>query len=304
MFKESDKPVQRVLRFLGVAFVTACVLALILYGVFALTVNTDMEGRLKRENKMYEKLYPQLVPSQELLDDVIAGLEVKDGEIYSDVFHSNAPSVDPIQSLTSIAGDDAAHSDSLIAYASLKSDVMFSKMFTVEANLRGALSMVANPNRDIPPMRLPIDGISFTQIGASVGYRTNPVLKARVSHSGLDIIVSTGTDVKCAGEGRVSGVEKKSGGFGNVVTVTHPGGYVTRYAHLSTVSVKNGQLVRMGQKIGAVGMSGKSFAPHLHYEVLFNGHVMDPVNYIFASVDPVEYANMFYMAANTEQSMD
>lgn len=303
LFKESDKPYERVLRFLGIALAVAVGLALVLYGIFALTINTDTEGRLKRENKMYEKLYSQLESNEELLEDVISGLEMKDAEIYTEVFRSSAPSVDPIESLI-MEEDDSRMNESLIAYADEKSDSMYLKMFDVEAKLREALRLAADESVVKPPMLLPIADISFAQIGASIGDRTNPVLRARVRHDGMDIIASTGTPVLAAGDGKVTVVEKNDRGFGNMVSISHPGGYVTRYAHLSTVSVKRGQTVHAGQKIGAVGMSGKSFAPHLHYEVLLNGVYLDPVNFIHASVDPQEYANMFYMASNTEQSMD
>lgn len=303
LFKESDKPYERVLRFLGIALCAAVVVALVLYGIFALTINTDTEGRLKRENKMYEKLYSQLETSGELLEDVISGLEIKDAEIYTDVFRSAAPSVDPIESLTMI-DSDSQQNESLIEYAAAKSDSMYVRMFGVEAALCEAMRLAADESVVKPPMRLPVEGISFAQIGASLGERTNPVLKARVRHDGMDIIASTGTPVLAAGDGKVTVVEKNDRGFGNMVSISHPGGYVTRYAHLSTVSVKRGQAVHAGQKIGAVGMSGKSFAPHLHYEVLLNGVYLDPVNFLHASVSPDEYANMFYMASNTEQSMD
>jgi hypothetical protein len=62
--------------------------------------------------------------------------------------------------------------------------------------------------------------------------------------------------------------------------------------------------VKKGSVIGAVGVSGKSFAPHLHFEVLKDGQYKDPVNYFFASVTPQEYANMMYMSVSTGQSMD
>ncbi len=68
--------------------------------------------------------------------------------------------------------------------------------------------------------------------------------------------------------------------------------------------VKQGQNVRRGERIGAVGMTGSSFAPHLHYEVLYGGTPLDPINYIFGSVTPEEYTNMLYVAAATQQSMD
>lgn len=302
LFKESDKPYQRVLRFLLIAAVTAFVLAVVLYLVFSVAVNTDVEGRLKRENKMFEKLYPQLLPGQELLDDAISNLELKDGAIYRDVFNSSAPSVDPINTLTAL--NDTVLNTKLIAYASDKSDRMYEDMFKIENSFREALYKVASDNALIPPMFLPLKDISFTQLGASVGLKTNPVLKARVPHKGLDIIVPSGTPVYSSGEGTVTEVVKSNKGSGNTVTISHAGGYVTKYAHLSTMSVKRGQKVKARQKIGTVGMSGSSFAPHLHYEVSYMGQTVDPVNFIFASVSADEYANMFYMAANTEQSMD
>ena len=86
--------------------------------------------------------------------------------------------------------------------------------------------------------------------------------------------------------------------------IVHEGGYVSVYAHLESASVRRGQKVKAGQQIGTVGMSGNSFAPHLHYELRLDGKTLDPINYFFGSVTPSEYANMLYMSSNTQQSMD
>ena len=174
----------------------------------------------------------------------------------------------------------------------------------VELALKQALYRVANPATVLPPMHLPVKDISFTQIGASVGSRLQPYLKAYVDHDGLDFIVSQGEPVYASAAGKVSSVVKSGKGKGNTVTITHPGGYVTVYCHLSTMKVKQGQNVKLGQQIGTVGTTGNAFAPHLHYEVLLDGRTMDPVNYFFASVDYEEYSNMLYMAVNTVQSLD
>ena len=68
--------------------------------------------------------------------------------------------------------------------------------------------------------------------------------------------------------------------------------------------IMQGRKVKKGAKIGYVGVSGNSFAPHLHYEVIRDTTVLDPVNYFFASVSPDEYVNMLIMSASTGQSMD
>lgn len=305
LFKESDKPAKRILRFLGIAAVVGVAIMIVAYCVFALTINTDLEGRLKRENKMYEKLYPQLVPQQQLLDDAVKNLELKDGAIYTDIFQSEAPSADPVQTLSFLSVNDTIKNNSLIAYASAKSDTMYSKISSIEANLVSALAVAAKGGSpSLPPLGLPLQEVSFMQLGASIGVKTNPWLKAKTGHDGLDIIISTGAPVLASGYGKVTDVEKSNNGFGNRVTISHAGGYVTRYAHLSSISVKKGQMVKKGQKIGNTGMSGSTFAPHLHYEVLRNGKYLDPVNFFFASVGVEEYVNMLYIASNTQQSMD
>ncbi|MBO4611077.1 MAG: M23 family metallopeptidase [Bacteroidales bacterium] len=303
-FRESDKPYQRVLRFLLIVFATAFVVTVVLYSVFALAVNTDVEGRLKRENKMYEKLYPQLLPQQKLLEDGIAGLQLKDNDVYQEVFHTNAPAVDPINSLSFLNGNDTVPETKIVAYTARKIETVSAGIDEIEHAFRKALLRAANPGTVMPPMDLPVRDISFSQVGASMGKKMNPFFKAYVQHDGLDFILSQGDPVYATADGKVSLVEQSNKGHGNRITITHKGGYVTRYAHLSTMNVKQGQNVRRGQKIGAIGMTGSSYAPHLHYEVLNGGELLDPINYIFGSVTPEEYTNMLYVAATTQQSMD
>ncbi|MBP5571335.1 MAG: M23 family metallopeptidase [Bacteroidales bacterium] len=303
-FTESDKPYQRVLRFLLIVIVTAFIVTVVLYSIFAIAINTDVEGRLKRENKMYEKLYPQLVPQQKLLEDGIAGLQLKDNDVYQEVFHANAPAVDPINSLSFLNGNDTVPETKIVAYTAMKIETVSAGIDDIESSFRKALLRAANPSTVMPPMDLPVKGISFSQVGASKGLKMNPFFKAYVEHEGLDIILSQGEPVFSTADGKVSLVEQSNKGHGNRITITHKGGYVTRYSHLATMKVKQGQNVRRGERIGEVGMTGSSFAPHLHYEVLYGGTPLDPINYIFGSVTPEEYTNMLYVAAATQQSMD
>ena len=102
----------------------------------------------------------------------------------------------------------------------------------------------------------------------------------------------------------VKNVIRSRKGLGNVVEIDHGNGYVTRYAHLADVEVRKGRELKKGARIGYVGVSGNSFAPHLHYEVLRDTLVMDPVNHLFASVTPDDYVNMLIMAVSTGQSLD
>ncbi len=96
-------------------------------------------------------------------------------------------------------------------------------------------------------------------------------------HTGLDYPAPSGTPVFAAASGRVTFAGWSTGGWGNLVTISHPGGTRTLYAHLSRVGVRVGQRVLAGNRIGRVGTSGKSTGPHLHFEVRLRGAAVDPL---------------------------
>ena len=105
-------------------------------------------------------------------------------------------------------------------------------------------------------------------------------------------------------DGIVRDVTRSGKGLGNVVTIDHGNGYETRYGHLGNIYVSKGQKVMRGKRIALVGISGKSLVPHLHYEVLRDGVPQDPSRYFVASLGPQAFADVAFMAASTEQSLD
>ncbi len=111
------------------------------------------------------------------------------------------------------------------------------------------------------------------------GLRSDPFSGASVMHSGLDIAAAPGTPIYAPANGVVSYVGFESG-YGNLVTIDHGYGVKTRYAHNSEVTVKYGQKVKRGDKIAAVGSTGRSSGYHLHYEVRVNGVAVNPKDYI------------------------
>ena len=89
-----------------------------------------------------------------------------------------------------------------------------------------------------------------------------------------------------------------------MVEIQHGGGYVTRYAHLQDIAVAKGRQIEKGTLIGHVGVTGMTFAPHLHYEVSRDGEYLNPVNYFLGAVSPYEYSAILVMSISTGQSMD
>ncbi len=116
-------------------------------------------------------------------------------------------------------------------------------------------------------------------ITSSFGQRISPFTDKLQMHEGLDICARPGTPVKATAEGIVIYSGWKSD-FGKLVTIDHGYGYRTRYGHLSKIFVKNGQRVKRGDAVGAVGNTGRSTGPHLHYEVKVRGLPVNPKTYL------------------------
>ena len=294
----------RILRKVLVYLIGSVSMAVLYYVIFALIFSTDTERRLRRENRMYEMEYPELERKEALVADVIEGLKVKDNLIYTDIFHTTAPGIEPHASIDFLAGLDSITDKGMVQYSEKKIAFLESCSNIVEANFRQVMAAIADSSFVMPPMTSPLKDFSFAQTGASVGSRMNPFYKVEMQHNGLDLIAPSGEPVLAAADGVVKEVIRSRKGLGNVVVIDHENGYYTRYAHLSDIEVVRGRKVRRGAKIGHVGVSGNSFAPHLHYEVLRDTVVLDPVNHLFASVTPEEYLNMMILSVSTGQSMD
>lgn len=125
------------------------------------------------------------------------------------------------------------------------------------------------------PSVRPVDG----WITSNFGYRVSPFTGQKEFHSGLDISNKSGTEIIATAQGTVTFAGMKSF-FGNLVTIDHGYGRVTRYAHLEKIVVKRGQKVKRGNIVGTVGVTGRTTGPHLHYEVRINGTPENPLKYI------------------------
>lgn len=278
--------------------------AALVYFVLSIFISTDTEKRLYRENARYSELYSGLKVRQKLISESVAALQQKDNMIYRQVFDTEAPSVDPAGSLDFLSGSDTIPDSRLVMYTADKAASLLSGARKVDGEFLRIYRMLAAEDRAVPPMDMPVDDTSYPQIGAGTGRRFNPFYRAEVDHDGLDIIAALGAPVRAAAGGVVSSVDLSRKGAGNAVEIDHGNGYVTRYEHLNEVFVSGGQRVSRGARIGSVGMTGVSFATHLHYEVLKDGVPVNPVDHFFASIGPDEYSNMLYMSQNTRQSMD
>jgi len=123
----------------------------------------------------------------------------------------------------------------------------------------------------LPRFVMPVAG----RASSGYGERFDPIQHKEIKHPGFDLAAPTGTTVDAAAAGTVMHAGP-AGTYGNLIIIKHPDGVETRYAHLSATSVKEGDHVEAGQPIGAVGTTGYSTGPHLHFEVRKDGQTVDP----------------------------
>ncbi len=284
-------------------FAVTASLAIVYYVAFSLVISTDSEKKLKQENQMYKQLYSGMVAKEKVVGDVIQGIEMKDRNIYDEIFKSDVPSMSDFSDQSEFTSDSISENN-IVKYSSRKLDVAQMLSQKTEANFKKIADALSDGSRPIPPLTNPIKNFSYRRVGASVGKKINPFFKVAVEHEGMDLLGQQGDSVYTAADGVVSRVARSEKGLGNIVEISHEGGYFTRYAHLDGIKVSKGQKVKKGTLIGTIGMSGNSFAPHLHYEVLKDTVRQEPANYMFASLSADDYVKMLFLSVNTGQSMD
>lgn len=157
-----------------------------------------------------------------------------------------------------------------------------------------SLSRMASLERGLQeiPQVMPAD---IKSISSGFGYRRDPFNGHAAMHAGLDFRAPYGAPIHAAADGTVSFVGQKSG-YGNVVEVSHGNGMITRYAHMSRFGARVGQDVKAGDVIGAIGNSGRSTGPHLHFEVRINGNAVNPRPFLESAPDVLEEARAAFIA--------
>ena len=136
-------------------------------------------------------------------------------------------------------------------------------------------------------------------ISSGFGYRRDPFNGRAAMHNGLDFKGATGTPIYAAAKGRVSFVGRK-GGYGNTVEITHGNGVMTRYAHMSRFNARVGQQVLPGETIGAIGSTGRSTGPHLHFEVRVNNRAVNPRTFLETAPHVLEEIRRAPQLANAQ----
>ncbi len=293
-----------ILRKILYYFLGSVSLAVIYYALASVVLSSDLDRKLMEENRAYAREYARMEEHTRLLEAICDGLEVRDDQLYEEIFRTAAPAEDRIEAIDIPSLADSITGENLVRQTREKLAALCQSAGRVEANLQALTEHLCRGDV-LPPMNLPLKDFSYPRTGASVGSKVNPFTKVPARHDGLDLLAQSGETVLASAPGTVEKVIHSQKGGGNTVIIRHPGGYASRYAHLSDIKVRTGQKVKAGSVIGTVGMSGNSFLPHLHYEVtLRDSLVLDPVNTFFADLTPAQYTKMLIISRSTGKSMD
>ncbi|HVT35258.1 MAG TPA: M23 family metallopeptidase, partial [Nevskiaceae bacterium] len=141
------------------------------------------------------------------------------------------------------------------------------------------LLLASRLQKQVKPSGWPVDN---GWISSTFGWRTDPFTGRYAQHTGIDFAAREGADVLAVATGIVTEAGERFG-YGNLVEINHGNGYVTRYGHNERILVKVGDKINKGQRIALMGSTGRSTGPHVHFEVLFNGNVVNPQQYIQAA---------------------
>ncbi len=243
------------------------------------------------------------------LTDAISSLEQKDDEIYREIF--GAPMPDAMKS-AGIGGKNKYTGLQELTYGksinhlNYKLDKLSAKIRMQETSYKELIKLAKQKTKKLAsiPAIVPIPNKDLKRMASGYGYRIDPFYKTRKFHAGMDFTAPTGTEVHVTGDGVIESIEVKRWGYGKNIVVNHGFGYKTRYAHLSSFKVRKGQKVTRGQVIGLVGSTGKSTAPHLHYEVSLNGAKQNPASYYYNDLTDEQYEEMIELSSHPNQSFD
>ncbi|HEX8061301.1 MAG TPA: M23 family metallopeptidase [Cyclobacteriaceae bacterium] len=271
-------------------------------------IDTPAEKRLRIENRALKDHYKVLSAKLETSKSNLSGLLSKEDNLYSTFFDASREAAGPADREEDILVSDGKQFKQTIKdLTSLYQSSYFNAAISNDHYSRYAsVSRYDLAQIKSFPGALPVADADANMLVSGFGTRINPWHKGKFHHDGLDFAGVRGTSILATGEGTVSLVKQTDvpAGYGSYVEIDHGYGYVTRYTHLGEIRVRTGQKIKKGSTIAIMGMSGGSIAPHVHYEVLKDGHQIDPMKVLVEGLGSDQFNLMAKAASQPNQSLD
>ena len=273
-------------------------------------VETPKEKALKRELANMELQFNILNRKMIEAETVLSEVANRDNNLYRVYFEA-----DPIPAEQRQAGFGGINrykdlegfdNSKLIIAASKRLDIL-TKQIVVQSKSLDEIAHLAEEKEQLLmaiPAIQPVKNENLTRVASGFGRRTDPFTKTSKFHFGMDFTAPRGTPVYASGDGKVARADNTASGYGRHIRIDHGYGYESLYAHLYKYNVRRGQTVKRGDLIGFVGSSGRSEAPHLHYEIFKDGVRINPINFYYGNLTPEEFSVMLKKSQEENQSLD
>nr|WP_317632413.1 M23 family metallopeptidase [uncultured Flavobacterium sp.] len=268
-------------------------------------VESPKERAKSREMAELQLNYKLLNKRLDQLQDVLMKVDERERNIYRKYFNEkldeDVETIDVRMKSLSLANNS-----NLIDFTKNRVDFIAQEIALQSKSIDDVLRLVKNKEKLLAaiPAIQPVRNEDLKRMASGFGYRNDPFTKIRKFHKGMDFSAPTGTPIYATGNGTVLRADNSLSGYGNHILINHGFGYQTLYAHLSKYKVKKGQQVKRGDVIGYVGSTGRSEAPHLHYEVYQNNKAVNPINFYYGSMLPKEYEILKEQSEQENQSLD
>ena len=267
--------------------------------------------QLKKENNELQTHYEILNKEVNIAYKMLENLEQRDDNIYRIIFEA-----EPIPSSIRKVGIGGVNRYKDLLYGKLerenllidnyaKIDELKRKLYVQTKSYDDLYNMAINKEELVAaiPAIQPVSNKDLKRLASGFGTRIDPFLKVKRMHYGLDFSIKVGTPIYATADGKAEIVKTSFGGFGKHIYLDHGNGYKTVYAHLDKFNIKRGQKVKRGELIAYSGNSGRSTAPHLHYEVHKNGVKVNPINFFFNDLTPNQYEEVIKIASVENQAL-
>lgn len=295
------------LGFMSLAVVLAIGIIVVLSNYF----DSPKELSLKKENEELKLYYDIMQDQLGSMDEMLKVLQEKDDQVYRTVFEA-----EPIPETVREAGSggvmryrnllesDLSNKDLVVGTLD-RLDRVKKKMYIQTKSYDEVMELARNKDAYYAAMPAiqPVSNEDLRRFSSGFGRRTDPILKVKRMHYGVDFSAEQGTPIYATADGKVSARRPLNSGLGWHIVIDHGFGFETVYGHMSKFNVKLGQEVKRGQVIGFVGNSGKSTAPHVHYEVHINDRAVNPVNYFYLDLNADQYEEILRLASIENQSL-
>ncbi|HAN00146.1 MAG TPA: peptidase M23 [Marinilabiliales bacterium] len=302
-------PGQKIVKFLKQLAAISIIAAIFL---LALSIFFDTPGELqqKRENKQLRSQYELLNKKLQRMELTMDQIKERDDHIYRLIFGA-----EPIPESYREAGFGGVNrykelegfdESQLVIETSKKIDMLLKQLDVQWKSYEEVVALAEEKEvfwASIPAIS-PLADKDLTRFASGYGYRIHPIYRTKKMHTGIDLTAPTGTEVYATGNGEVAVAGYTPGGYGKRIIVDHGFGFKTVYAHLNSILVKEGQKIKRGELIGTVGSTGRSTAPHLHYEVRKNNQTENPVNYYSNDLTPEQYEEVLSVSSRMNMSFD